>query len=106
MSKCFPKLTQTHVRLEVADGSCITVPMLPISDLSELKDCSELLKRAGSIEEFESLRVRLADLAKKVLPEPHRTNIERFDLTMLVELVTYLMYGDEDDLPKEEASKK
>lgn len=105
MSKCFPKLTQTHVRIEVADGESISVPMLPISALGEMKECSDMLKQVQTIEEFDALRQRLAALAKSVLPEQYCANIERFDLMSLVELVTYLMYGDNDDTPQENPSK-
>lgn len=106
MSKCFPKLTQTHVRIEVADGESISVPMLPVSALGEMKECSEMLKKVQTIEEFEALRLRLAALARTVLPEQYCDNLERFDLMNLVELVTYLMYGDENDLPVKEAPAK
>lgn len=106
MSKCFPKLTQTHVRIEVADGSSISVPMLPISALGEMKECSELLSKAKSVDEFEALRKRLITLIKTVLPEQYCENLDRFALTQLVEIVTYLMYGDDDDLPKKEQSEK
>lgn len=106
MSKCFPKLTQTHVRIEVADGSSISVPMLPVSALGEMKECSEILKKVHTIEEFEALRLRLVALIKTVLPEPYCENLDRFDLTQLVEVVTYLMYGDNDDLPNEANAEK
>lgn len=106
MSRCFPKLTQTHVRIEVADGSSISVPMLPISALGEMKECSELLSKAKAVEEFEVLRKRLIVLIKTVLPEQYCQYLDRFSLTQLVEVVTYLMYGDDDDLPKKEQSEK
>jgi hypothetical protein len=80
--------------------------MLPVSALGEMKECSEMLKTVHTIEEFESLRLRLVALIKTVLPEPYCDNLERFDLTQLVEVVTYLMYGDDDDLPKKEQSEK
>lgn len=101
MSRCFPKLTQTHVRIEVADGTSIAVPMLPISALSEMKECSDALRtiKFDEVEKFEALRQRLLTLIKSVLPEQYCDNLPRFDLMHLVELVTYLMYGDDDDLP-------
>lgn len=101
MSKYFPKLTQTHVFIQSApDGSGFNCPMLPVSELGELNACSELLQNAKTVADIQSVRVRLIALIKKVMPEEYCAYIERFELIKLAELASYLMYGDDDDLPK------
>lgn len=103
MGKYFPKLTQTHVFVQTApDGSGFNCPMLPIVEIAELNACSELLQNAKTISDIQSVRVRLIALIKKVMPEEYCGYIERFELTKLAELAAYLMYGDDDDLPKPE----
>ena len=106
MSKCFSKLSQTHVRIELDDkGNYFNCPMLPVSSMSELNECSEIMAKCKNFSELESVRQRMIALAKTVLPEEYWGNLARFDFAKLAELLAYLMYGDNDDLPKENAEK-
>ena len=73
--------------------------MLPVSKLGELHDCTQALQNAGSVEEIAKVRVRMADLAKTVMPEAYHDNLARLDIPTLAELLAYLMYGDNDDQP-------
>ncbi len=103
MSKIFPKLTQTHVRIELDDkGNFFNCPMLPISAMSEMNECSEIMAKCKNLVELENVRQRMIALVKTVMPEQYCANLERFDFAKLSELLAYLMYGDNDDLPKEE----
>jgi hypothetical protein len=106
MKKCFPKLTQTHVWIQTEPGKGFNCPMLPISALSEMKECSDLLACVSTIEDFEQLRLRLLALVKTVMPEEYWNNLLRLDITQLTDIVAYLMYGDDDDLPRQENSEK
>lgn len=117
--KCFPKLTQTHVRIEVAGGDSISVPMLPVKALDEfrgieadLKTARRKLKDSAKGEDadiFETynktmapVKERLVALVSEVMPEEYRANLARFDIPRLLELAGYLMFGDDDDQPKKD----
>lgn len=101
MSKYFPKLTQTHVFIQDSpDGSGFDCPMLPVSALNEMHECSELVSKAKTIAEVEAVRKRLVALVKTVMPEEKTVALDRLAFDQLSELVAYLMYGDEDDQPK------
>lgn len=107
MKKCFPKLTQTHVYIQTEPGKGFNCRMLPISALGEMKECSELLaKENNTVEELEALRQRLIELVKTVMPEEYCKNLLRLDILQISEIVAYLMYGDDDDLPKQEKTEK
>lgn len=104
MGKFFPKLTQTRVFIRTDEsGNGFNCPMLPVSALGEMNECSELMNNVDSIEVLETVRKRMIALAKTVLPPEIAENLERFDIPMLSELISYLMYGDGDDQPKKEA---
>ena len=112
MSKYFPKLTQTHVWIEDGSGSGFSCPMLPVSKIGELNEFSEALARiktiddgAKAINELAKVRDRMVDLAKTVIPEQYHPNLMRLNVPALTELITYLMYGDNDDQPPAEAKK-
>lgn len=98
--KAFAKLTQTHVRIEVADGASISVPMLPVAKLPELNDLAAQLAKAGDVETVQGIRLKMVDMAKTCLPEQYHANLARFDVDMLARLLAYLMYGDGDDQPE------
>ncbi len=100
MPKCFPKLTQTHVRLDVAEEKSIAVRMLPISRMDELKRCTEGLRKTKTMEQMEEVKKRMVALAREVIPAEYAENLERFPLDALAELLGYLMYGDGDDQPE------
>lgn len=105
MSKFFPKLTQTHVHIITDEkGNGFNCPMLPVSMLAEMHACSEALSNCKAISEFENIRQRMIELAKIVMPEQYWSNLERFDIPGLSELISYLMYGGEDDLPRKSDS--
>jgi len=104
MGKFFPKLTQTKVFIQTDEaGNGFNCPMLPVSELAEMNECSELMGNVDSIESLEAVRKRMIALASKVLPEEFSGNLNRFDIPKLSELIAYLMYGDGDDQPKLEA---
>lgn len=108
MSKFFPKLTQTHVFIGTDEqGHGFNCPMLPVSALGEMNECSELLAKASSLSELEAVRKRLIALVVPVMPEEYRAGLERFDIPKLAELAAYLMYGDVngDDQPRPEPEK-
>ena len=100
MPKYFPKLTQTQVRIEVADGKSVMVPMLPVKCLTELHECSAALKVADSMEQINAVQARMVEMARQVIPEEYCENLYRFPLTTLAELLAYLMFGDDDDQAK------
>ncbi len=106
--KCFPKLNQTHVRIELAGGDTISVPMLPVSTLDSYHRISEELKSVKGLgnEEglarLEEIKGELIDIVSTVLPE-FKENLRRFDIRKLVELFGYLLFGDDDDQPKEKS---
>ena len=97
MSRCFPKLTQTHVWIEDGSGSGFSCPMLPVSKIGELKECSEKLGSAKTVSEIAEIRDRMVELAKVVMPEQYHAGLLRLDLPTLTKLLAYLMYGDNDD---------
>lgn len=106
--KYFPKLSQTHVRIDIGGGESRNVPMLPVERLQELKDCSAALIAAETNEAVEAVRGRMIALARTVLPPELSGNLERFQVDKLSELLAYLMYGDSagDDQPVDEPAKK
>lgn len=106
MKKCFPKLTQTHVWIQTEPDKGFNCPMLPISALAEMKECSDLLACVSTIEDFEQLRLRLMALVKTVMPEEYWDNLLRLDITQLTDIVAYLMYGDDDDMPHSASAEK
>lgn len=108
MGRYFPKLTQTHVFIETDDkGNGFNCPMLPVSALRQMEECSEKLGKVKTVEELEAIRQDMIALVKTVLPEEYHSNLLRLDIPKLTELLSYLMYGDagNDDQPKEQSSK-
>lgn len=99
MGKYFPKLTQRHVRLDVAEGQSIVVPMLPVGEIKTLADFSDRLATSNKMTEIEAVRREMIALARTVLPDSCHGNLERFGIDTLSELLAYLMYGDGDDQP-------
>ena len=107
MGRYFPKLTQTHVWIETDnEGNGFSCPMLPVSALVEINACSEAMTKVKDIKELEAIRNRMIELAKTVLPEQYWCNLNRFDFAKLSELISYLMYGDDDDQKKEKSPEK
>ena len=107
MGKFFPKLSQTHVWIQTDEtGNGFNCPMLPVSALGEMHQCSEAVGQAKTVDDLESARKRMIALVKKVMPEQYCANLDRFDFPKLTELIGYLMYGDTDDLPKTEKSEE
>ena len=109
MGKYFPKLTQTHVFIQTDEsGGGFNCPMLPVSALKEMNECSECLAKVSNLSEMESIRNRMIALAKTVIPDTYHENLLRLDIPKLTELIAYLMYGDtsNDDQPKVDPEKK
>lgn len=108
MPKFFPKLKQTHVRINLSEDGAegFSCPMLPVGVLPELHACSEALGKADSAAAFEAARMRMVDLAKTVLPAEYAENLPRFPVDRLSELLAYLMYGDDDDQPEKKVEEK
>lgn len=105
MGNYFPKLSQNQVFIQLDDkGNGFNCPMLPVSKLADLEECSAVLKGIESVESYGVAKKKLIALAKTVIPEQYAPNLERLTVEMLVELVAYLMYGDvkNDDQPKPE----
>lgn len=103
MGKYFPKLTQKEVFIQTDEnGGGFNCPMLPVSALNEMNECSVALQNCKTIEAFEGVRLRLLALVKLVFPEEYQDALNRFDIPTLTELVAYLMFGDpeNDDQPK------
>jgi len=99
--KFFPKFTQTHVFIRTDEsGGGFNCPMLPISALDEMHDCTVQLQAATMLEDVEKVHLRLIALAETVIPDEYKPMLKRFDIPKLTELVAYLMYGDGDDAPK------
>lgn len=105
MGKYFPKLTQKQVRIDVANGEHIMVDMLPINQIGDLAEISDLFKNSSTQEEYEECRNLLLALVKTVMPEDFHENLARFDVLQLSELAGYLAYGDNDDEAPKEKSK-
>lgn len=107
MGKFFPKLSQTHVWIQTDEaGNGFNCPMLPVSSLGEMHECSVALGQANTVADLEATRKRMVNLIRTVMPEPYCDSLDRLDLTQLSELVAYLMYGDDNDLPREEKTKE
>ena len=105
MGKYFPKLTQKEVFIQTdEDGGGFNCPMLPVSALNEMNECSVALQNCKTIEAFENVRQRLLALVRSVFPAELHDALNRFDIPKLTELVAYLMFGDpeNDDQPKKE----
>lgn len=105
MGKYFPKLTQTEVFIQTDEnGGGFNCPMLPVTALNDMNDCSKDLQKCKTIEEFEAARQKLINIISTVFPEKYKPCLVRFDIPHLTELVAYLMYGDpeNDDQPKPE----
>jgi hypothetical protein len=103
MGKYFPKLTQTEVFIQTdEDGGGFNCPMLPVSVLSDLNDCSDAINKCREVKDFEGVRQRMIELVKTVFPENLHESLQRFDIPRLSELLAYLMFGDpqNDDKPK------
>ena len=95
MGKFFPKLSQTHVFIETdTAGNGFSCPMLPVSALGEMNEITTAVSAAKDITDLEAARQRMIALAGTVIPEPYRENLVRLDLPCLIEVITYLMYGD------------
>lgn len=105
MSKYFPLLNQTTVRIEMAHGKVLNCPMLPVSTLPEFGNISQELTKAEDAQSFEAVRLRMIALAKTVIPLEHQGMLDRFPVETLAELLAYLMYGDNDSEPKTEPEK-
>lgn len=105
MSKYFPLLNQTHVRIELADGKVLNCPMLPVSALADFREITEAFKNADSDEKIVAIRERMVNMAKTVIPSEYHGMLERFPLETLLELLAYLMYGDRDSEPKDDTGK-
>lgn len=105
MSKYFPLLNQTTVRIEMAHGKVLNCPMLPVSALPEFGNISQALSAAENEQDFEAVRVRMIALVKTVIPPEHQGMLDRFPVETLAELLAYLMYGDGDSEPKDNAEK-
>ncbi|MBO4620370.1 MAG: hypothetical protein J5654_09705 [Victivallales bacterium] len=103
--KAFEKLTQTHVRIEVAGGRAVNVPMLPVADVARLDDFGKRLSEAKDAQGINAIREDMVALASTVLPEELQAGIQRLRVDKLAELLAYLMYGDGDDQPEEDAKK-
>lgn len=106
--KFFPKLTQTHVFVELdTDGNGFNCPMLPISKLDEFNRCAELLKTVKDLRSYAVVQKAFLTLINTVLPAEYQENLKRFDLDNLAEFTAYLMYGDDcNDLPQGDTVKK
>ena len=106
MGKYFPKLTQTEVFIQTDEhGGGFNCPMLPVSAVVEMEKISDRLGKVETVQEWAELRNKMIALARTVMPDAYKENLERLDVPQLVELITYLMYGDpagDDKAPKSE----
>lgn len=115
MAKAFPKLNQKAVRIEVAGGSSYNVPMLPVAALDELEEMRSKLDAIASggdapgvetpLQRLDAVRRQGIRLASTVIPEELQPGLQRLSLEKLMELLSYLFYGDEDDEPEDGAPK-
>ena len=101
MGKMFPKQSQTQVRFELGDGQSFNCPMLGIGQLDQLTAIRDDLGVAEAEEQYRAVKARMIALAATVLPEEYAKNLPRFQLDKLSELLAYLAYGDDNDLPAE-----
>ncbi len=101
MAKYFPLLNQSNVRIELAGGKSIAVPMFPVTVLGEFKSIQTELTASNTEQEFEQSKQRMLDLIKTVMPGEYHSNLDRFPIESLAELMAYLMYGDDDSEPDE-----
>lgn len=108
MGKYFPKLTQTEVFIQTDEhGGGFNCPMLPVSALAKMDEFSATLSKVDNVSDLETVRQRMIDLIKTVMPEAYHQNLVRLDIPKLTELIAYLMYGDSanDDQPKKDPAK-
>ena len=105
MAKYFPLLNQSRVRIELAAGKSIAVPMFPVSVLEEFKSIQDDLTKSETEQEFEQAKQRMLNLIKTVMPGEYHANLDRFPIESLAELMAYLMYGDEDSEPRDDTPK-
>ena len=107
MGKFFPKLSQTHVFFETdTAGNGFSCPMLPVSALGEMNEITAAVRAAKDITDLEAARQRMIALAGTVIPEPYRENLVRLDLPCLIEVITYLMYGDTEPEKKRRGAQE
>ena len=107
--KYFPKLTQTHVWIEIdKDGNGFNCPMLPIVKLTEMEEISQALQKVKDLEQLTVLKDRMIELIKAVMPSEYCDNLHRLDIPTLSNLIAYLMYGDAEnnDVEPNESKKK
>lgn len=92
--KCFPLLSQRTVDIQTGEER-ISVPMLPVGELDKVFDIGTRLEHIESKESVEEARAELIALAKQSLPAKFHEGLMRLRLVQLVELVSYLAFGDE-----------
>ena len=107
MKKYFPKLTQTHVWIELdQSGNGFNCPMLPICKLSEMEEISQNIGKVSELSELAKYQKQMIELIKTVMPAEYHDNLRRLDIPTLSELIAYLMYGDSENDDVEPESKK
>ena len=108
--KAFPKLMQDRVTIDLGGNKHIDVGMLPIRCIDEIRDIGDTLDRISNAdpkemnkeEELEKVRQRMIALVKMSLPEEYCINLPRFKIDQLIDLISYLMYGeDAKEAPEE-----
>ena len=113
MAVMFPELSKKNVHIGIGNGNWIEVPMLTIGDMNEFQRIqAELVKLRDEnadmtkcLEAIAESRVKLANLAGKVMPSEFKERIATMDYERLAELVQVLCTG-KDDSEKDAPEKK
>ena len=113
MAVMFPELSKKTVHIGIGGGNWIDVPMLKVADLNEFQKIqAELVKLRDEnadmtkcLEAISDSRLKLAELAGKVMPDEFKERLATMDYERLAELVQVLCTG-KDDSEKDAPEKK
>ena len=113
MAVMFPELSKKTVHIGIGNGNWIDVPMLTVEDLNEFQKIqTDLVKLRDEnadmtkcLEAMNVSRVKMANIAKKVMPSEFTGRLETMDYERLAKLVQVLCTG-KDDSDKDDPQKK
>ena len=105
MAKMFGQLGKTTVHIGIGNGQYIVVNMLPLSDFDTFRDLqfefaaakdNPKLTDGDRVKMIVEGRVKMIELAKKVMPVELHDGLGRMDVVALSQLLTVLCTGDDD----------
>jgi len=113
MAMMFPELSKKTVHIGIGNGNWIEVDMLTVADLNEFQKIqTELVKLRDEgadmvkcLDAVNVSRVKLAEIAAKVIPSEFKARLQTMDYERLAQLVQVLCTG-KDDGEKDDPQKK